>query len=492
MPFSMARSIQFSLLLISKCFFHTMTIHRPRAYHLHQRSSKTTTTSRVISRLHSTTKESSSSVSPDSSPPFGTARQNGAPTSSTKTTLKKDKNGTAKSLYDVLGSAPTASLDELKSKYKALARVQHPDVIGQQNGGGDGNNSDAFMEIAAAYQLLKDPAKRRQYDRSLQAASFSHSISQFVNETNVVPNAVSLLEDIALPLFRKTTATTLAGMQAATQMKSTPSSKGGNSSNKNNQGGGGNWWQRVIQAATTASRSMDVMELRDKAAVLEEEAISEYEAAVALQQTIQDVVRQRLHLAVATPGSIITSDEAQLLDESIDIAPLQKVEADWQIILTADEKTNSQLRTVTQIRIQAETAVLRAEQRKIEAQQAYERAIVEARNKTMVLESAVADEDRAKMAAQKSAFAVERQRELVTEQSERVRTVLLPIVRPTVPPNATAVSELHSTEMELANAACNMELQAAKLLSRSNQMKKRALVLERMNTVAASQSQQKR
>jgi curved DNA-binding protein CbpA len=486
MPFSMARSIQFSLLLISKCFFDsssffvtTMTIHRPHASH-HQPSSTRTR----VTRLHSTTKESSSSsVAPEN---------RGAPSSFSKP-LKKD-NGTAKSLYDVLGTAPTASLDELKSKYKALARVQHPDVIGLQNGGSAGDsNSDAFIEIAAAYQLLKDPAKRRQYDRSLQAASFSHSISQFVNETNVVPNAVSLLEDIALPLFRKTTATTLAGMQAATQ-KSTTSKGGKNNNNSNNQGGGGtgNWWQRVIQAATTASRSMDVMELRDKAAVLEEEAVSEYEAAVALQQTIQDVVRQRLHFAVATPGSIITSDEAQLLDETVDVAPLQKVEADWQTILTADEVTNSELRTVTQIRIQAETAVLRAEQRKIEAQQAYERAIVEGRNKTMVLESAVAAEDSAKAAAQKSALAVDRQREIVTEQSERVRTALLAIVRPTVPPNATAVAELQSTEIELASAASQMELQAAKLLSRSNQMKQRALVLERMNTMAASQSHQQK
>jgi curved DNA-binding protein CbpA len=484
----MARSIQFSLLLISKCFFDsssfvTITIHRPPTYH-HQRSSTTTTTRVTI--LHSSTKESSSSVAPE----------NGAPSSFSKRTPKKADNGTAKSLYDVLGSAPTASLDELKSKYKALARVQHPDVIGLQNGGsaGDGSNSDAFIEIAAAYQLLKDPAKRRQYDRSLQAASFSHSISQFVNETNVVPNAVSLLEDIALPLFRKTTATTLAGMQAATQKSTTSKGGNGKNNNNNNQGGGGtgNWWQRVIQAATTASRSMDVMELRDKAAVLEEEAVSEYEAAVALQQTIQDVVRQRLHFAVATPGSIITSDEAQLLDETVDVTPLQKVEADWQTILTADEVTNSELRTVTQIRIQAETAVLRAEQRKIEAQQAYERAIVEGRNKTMVLESAVAAEDSAKAAAQKSALAVDRQREIVTEQSERVRTALLQIVRPTVPPNATAVAELQSTEIELASAASQMELQAAKLLSRSNQMKQRALVLERMNTMAATQSQQQK
>jgi hypothetical protein len=219
---------------------------------------------------------------------------------------------------------------------------------------------------------------------------------------------------------------------------------------------------------------------------LEEEAVREYEAAVALQQTIQDVVKQRLHFAVATPGVILTSDEAKLLNETVDVRPLQLVEADWQLVLMEDETVNSALRTVTQSRITAESAVLRAEQRKIEAQQAYEMAIVDARNKTMMLENAVAAEDTAKAAAKKSNTAVERQRRVVTEQSERLRAALLQIVRPTVPANATAVAELRLTETELSNAASKMELRAAQLLSRSNEMTKRAVVLERMNSQAAS------
>jgi organic radical activating enzyme len=237
---------------------------------------------------------------------------------------------------------------------------------------------------------------------------------------------------------------------------------------------------------------MDVIELREKAAVLEEEAVREYEAAVALQQTIQEVVRQRLHVAVATPGTILTSEEARLLNATVNVLePLQRVEADWQQVLDADEAAQGALRTVTQNRIQAENAVLRAEQRKIEAQQAYERAIVEARNKTMVLESAMAAENGAKAVAEKSTAAVERQRQVVIEQSEQVRTALLPIVQPTVPANATAVRELRLTERELADAATKMERQAAELLARSNQMKKRAMVLERMNAQqAASSSQQ--
>jgi curved DNA-binding protein CbpA len=474
MPFSIrcVRS-KFSLLLvlISICLHDatafTTTLSLAQHHHHHgQRSSRTRTIS-----LHSTTSKQQGSSSSGSS-------NNRAVPNKDKPTNGSTKQG-ERSLYDILGTAPTASLDELKSQYKALARLQHPDVVGPGNG-------DGFIEIAAAYQILKDPVKRRQYDRSLRAASLTNSITQYINETSIVPNAVSMLEDIALPLLRKTTATTLAGMQAATAKTSSKNSGGGGKGS--NGGGGGAWWQRVFQAATTASRSMDVMELREKAAVLEEEAVREYEAAVALQQTIQDVVKQRLHFAVATPGVIITSDEAKLLNETVDVRPLQLVEADWQLVLTEDEAVNSALRTVTQSRIAAESAVLRAEQRKIEAQQAYERAIVDARNKTMMLESVVAAEDTAKAAAKKSNAAVERQRQVVTEQSERLRSVLLQIVRPTVPANATAVAELRVTETELSSAASKMELQAAQLLSRSNQMKKRAVVLERMNSQAAGAS----
>lgn len=61
--------------------------------------------------------------------------------------------------YDILGIQKTASADEIKQAYKKLARDHHPDR---------GGDSKKFAEINAAYDVLKDPAKRQEYDHSFQ------------------------------------------------------------------------------------------------------------------------------------------------------------------------------------------------------------------------------------------------------------------------------------------------------------------------------------
>ncbi|CAL5188152.1 unnamed protein product [Lathyrus oleraceus] len=68
------------------------------------------------------------------------------------------------SLYEILGIQAGASVQEIKSAYRRLARVCHPDVaaIDRKN-----SSADDFMKIHAAYSTLSDPDKRANYDRSL-------------------------------------------------------------------------------------------------------------------------------------------------------------------------------------------------------------------------------------------------------------------------------------------------------------------------------------
>ncbi len=62
--------------------------------------------------------------------------------------------------YEVLGVPRTAGDAEIKKAYRRLARKSHPDV-----NPGDSGAQKRFQEIAAAYEVLKDPKRRERYDR---------------------------------------------------------------------------------------------------------------------------------------------------------------------------------------------------------------------------------------------------------------------------------------------------------------------------------------
>ncbi len=73
----------------------------------------------------------------------------------------------AKDYYDVLGLKKGASIDEIKSAYKELAKKFHPDVSKEQNA------EEKFKEVQEAYSVLSDPQKKENYDR------FGSSFEQF-------------------------------------------------------------------------------------------------------------------------------------------------------------------------------------------------------------------------------------------------------------------------------------------------------------------------
>jgi curved DNA-binding protein CbpA len=66
-----------------------------------------------------------------------------------------------KDLYKVLGLKNTATLKEIKKKYRKLAQIHHPDKSKKIN---KELNEAIFMEIAEAYEVLGSIDQRKEYD----------------------------------------------------------------------------------------------------------------------------------------------------------------------------------------------------------------------------------------------------------------------------------------------------------------------------------------
>lgn len=74
--------------------------------------------------------------------------------------------GRSKTHYEALGVPKTAGRDEIRKAFRSKAKKLHPDA---------GGSADArlFHEAQNAYEVLRDPAKRKEYDRVLASASYA-------------------------------------------------------------------------------------------------------------------------------------------------------------------------------------------------------------------------------------------------------------------------------------------------------------------------------
>ena len=72
-----------------------------------------------------------------------------------------NKDWLEKDFYATLGVSKEVTPDELKKKYRKLARELHPD-----KNPGDSQAEAKFKEVSEAYDVLSDPTKRKEYDEA--------------------------------------------------------------------------------------------------------------------------------------------------------------------------------------------------------------------------------------------------------------------------------------------------------------------------------------
>ncbi|XP_061337653.1 chaperone protein dnaJ 11, chloroplastic-like [Gastrolobium bilobum] len=87
------------------------------------------------------------------------------------------------SLYEVLRIKQNASSVEIKSAYRSLAKMYHPDSAVRPS---ESDERD-FIEIHDAYETLSDPSARALYDLSLMAAHGGRRLFS----SSVAPNGSS-------------------------------------------------------------------------------------------------------------------------------------------------------------------------------------------------------------------------------------------------------------------------------------------------------------
>ncbi len=67
------------------------------------------------------------------------------------------KSKFSKCPYNILGIERTAERSEIKAAFKKLVKKHHPDISGPEN-------AEKFKNILKAYEIIKDPMKRKMHD----------------------------------------------------------------------------------------------------------------------------------------------------------------------------------------------------------------------------------------------------------------------------------------------------------------------------------------
>ena len=108
--------------------------------------------------------------------------------------------------YDVLGVPSDADAAEIKRAYRQLARRYHPDISGD-------DRAVTFREVARAYEVLRNPERRRTYDAALRGAEPSGGGGWLHDEVAIdFPSVSSVLDRMRSSFFGASAAAELSAV----------------------------------------------------------------------------------------------------------------------------------------------------------------------------------------------------------------------------------------------------------------------------------------
>mmetsp|Transcript_16265 Transcript_16265/g.21282 ORF Transcript_16265/g.21282 Transcript_16265/m.21282 type:complete len:498 (-) Transcript_16265:151-1644(-) len=431
-----------------------------------------------------------------------------------------------KTLYDVLGAKPIETREELKKRYTTLAKICHPDaLITRKKNGEDNTEVPDFNEIASAWRVLSDKKQRKRYDRSLRAEEFSENVLSWVGDfAKQAAPAVESFGTAANSIFRKTTASTLAGVQAAATevRREKPKENAAPDPTKNSlakvedRNAISEAFKSAATAARMARKGVEGLELLEKSQELENRAIQEYAQSVKAREELQSLVERRLTMSLHTPGSGLTSAEAYLVLEDFnktindDLTPwdrammrhtvefeiqeLQAEETEFLKSQVADTQAQEAYQTCIQNRLKAKQNVNNAEKQEEEARLIYEAAQAVVMESKRNLTSAVRELAQAEAQVKRSDWEIEIRSVSLERQSEKIRQALKEkekIVRKergledsTVGDRGGSkrlqeLNDLRNEERLLAEASSRLERMADRLKVRAEELRIRSEEVER-------------
>jgi curved DNA-binding protein len=74
-----------------------------------------------------------------------------------------------KDYYKIMGVSEDATEKDIKMAYRKLARKYHPDISKETDA------EERFKEMGEAYEVLRDPVKKAEYDRYRKGKEFNHN-----------------------------------------------------------------------------------------------------------------------------------------------------------------------------------------------------------------------------------------------------------------------------------------------------------------------------